>query len=243
MTTVAIIDTIGLTYDGTTLQKHGLGGSESAVILMAKELQAIGLSVTVFNNCIDARSSPGTYDGVVYRDLTELDRDNRGQFDVVISSRTVIPFLPKELWNQFPDLHPQRFERIAAAAKHKVVWMHDTFLRGDHLLEDLIVHGYVDEIFTLSDWHTSYVMNCDHGKRRNFEVLKDHVFMTRNGVVKYHEEVDVKAKDPFLYVYNASVTKGMMPLVQIIWPEIKKAIPQAKLKVIGGYYRFRERCS
>ena len=38
MISVAIIDIIGLTYDGNTLNKRGLGGSESAVILLAKEL-------------------------------------------------------------------------------------------------------------------------------------------------------------------------------------------------------------
>ena len=31
---IAIIDLLGLTYDGNTLSKRGLGGSESAVILI-----------------------------------------------------------------------------------------------------------------------------------------------------------------------------------------------------------------
>jgi hypothetical protein len=38
MITIAIIDVIGLPYDGDTLKKRGLGGSESALILLAKEL-------------------------------------------------------------------------------------------------------------------------------------------------------------------------------------------------------------
>ena len=37
MISIAIIDIIGLTYDGDTLNKRGLGGSESAVILLARE--------------------------------------------------------------------------------------------------------------------------------------------------------------------------------------------------------------
>ena len=44
MISVAIVDTIGLVYDGTTLQKRGLGGSESAVILMSRELAKLGFS-------------------------------------------------------------------------------------------------------------------------------------------------------------------------------------------------------
>ena len=137
-------------------------------------------------------------------------------------------------------IYPERYTKLKQKSKHKVVWMHDTFCRGDHLLEDMIVYKDIDEIFTLSDFHTVYVTTCDHGKKRMFEVLKRSVFYTRNGIQLHQKEVDIKAKDPFLYVYNASVTKGMLPLVEKMWARIKQQIPQAKLKVIGGYYRFRE---
>lgn len=241
MTTIAIIDTIGLTYDGNTLSKRGLGGSESAVILMSKELAQLGFDVTVYNSCIDKEAQPGTYDGVVYKDLTELDSNPNVQYDIVISSRTVIPFLRPEMWQHFPNSNAHRYIHIKNNAKHKIVWMHDTFCLGDHLLEDMVKSNDINELFTLSDFHTSYITSCDHGyKRRNFEVLKKHIFETRNGIILYKDEVDIKAKDPYLYVYNASVTKGMLPLVNKIWPEFKKRVPQAKLKVIGGYYRFRE---
>ena len=240
MISIAIIDIIGLTYDGDTLSKRGLGGSESAVILLAKELAKKNFKVTVFNNCIDKESKEGTFDNVHYIDHSILDYKNDFSFDVVISSRTVIPFLPPHLYNQFEYFKPQRYSKIKSNAKLKVMWMHDTFAKGDHLLEDMLVHGDMDEIFTLSDFQTAYVTNCDHGKKRNFEVLKKKVFMTRNGIVLYKNEVDIKQKDPHLYVYNASVTKGMLPLVENMWERIKQNIPQAKLKVIGGYYRFRE---
>ena len=35
---IAIVDCIGLDYDGTTLEKKGIGGSESSIISIAKEL-------------------------------------------------------------------------------------------------------------------------------------------------------------------------------------------------------------
>jgi FkbM family methyltransferase len=240
MTSIAIIDVLGLTYDGTTLSNRGLGGSESAVILMSKELAKIGFDVTVFNHCIDRLSAPGVYDGVTYVDHTSLDQQNNYKFDVVISSRSVAPFVPENLYPAFAKEIPSRYKEIVRNAKLKAIWMHDTFCQGDQFLEDLVVAGYVNELFTLSDFHTSYVTTCNHGKRRMFEALKDHIFMTRNGIVLYKEEVDIAAKNPYLYVYNASVTKGMLPLVNKIWPEFKAKVPQAKLKVIGGYYRFRE---
>lgn len=243
MTSIAIVDIIGLTYDGSTLSKRGLGGSESAVILMSKELVKLGFDVTVFNNCIDnGNSKPGVFDGVKYIDLTLIERlpDHELAFDVVISSRTVIPFLHPALWSQFAQHGPHRFEKLKANSKFKAVWMHDTFCNGDKHLEGMLTHGDIDEVFTLSDFHTSYVTNADHGMHRMFEVLKNKVFMTRNGVVNYNNDVRVDHKDPHLFVYNASVTKGMIPLVTKIWPKFKQHAPLAKLKVIGGYYRFRE---
>lgn len=227
---IAFIDVLGLTYDPTTLEKFGLGGSESAIIYMAKELQSLGFEVTVFNNCIDSRAKEGVYSGVKYIDISRLSVPNSHTCDIMVASRSVKPFLSDQI----------QFEQLRASATHKVIWLHDTFCDGDHLVEDLVNSGQVDELFTLSDFHTSYIANCDHGKRRNFEVLKNKIFMTRNGARKYIDEVDVTQKDKNLFIYNASLTKGMMPLVERIWPKIKQQIPTAKLKVIGGYYRFRD---
>jgi FkbM family methyltransferase len=239
---LAIIDIIGIPYDGTTVFKQGLGGSESAVILMSRELAQIGFDVTVFNNCNIDHAVPGKYDTVTYRPLTDLA--NNHEFDIVISSRTIIPFTdPKD----YPRLNDNRsvpfmsmnlYDRIISKAKMRVLWMHDTFCLGDNLIEELAVADRITDIFTLSDFHLTYVTNCHHGRRRNFEVLKRKMFITRNGVRIYNREVDIKAKDKNLFVYNASVTKGMIPLVKMIWPHVKRHIPEAKLKVIGGYYRF-----
>lgn len=237
---IAILDLIGLVYDGSTLSKKGLGGSESAVILIAKELQKIGFPVTVFNACAEDDAHPGIYDGVVYRPMNDIK--SHDQFDILISSRTVVPFVPEHYYEAYKTAtrhHPKIFENLRKSAKFKVLWMHDTFCNGDLNLEDLAVQGCIDKIFTLSDFHLSYVATCHHGKRRNFEVLKKKLFITRNGVVNYIDEVDISKKDRNLFVYNASVTKGMLPLIDKIWPKIKENIPEAKLKIIGGYYKFR----
>jgi FkbM family methyltransferase len=239
---IAIIDIIGIPYDGTTLKKQGLGGSESAVILNSKELAEIGFDVTVFNSCDIDHASPGVYDNVRYLPLSDLANDH--YFDIVISSRTVIPFTdpidyPKLGDNRAAPFHSMNlYDRILANAKMRILWMHDTFCLGDALIEDLAISNRITDIFTLSDWHLTYIANCNHGRMRNFEVLKRKLFITRNGAKNYNKEVDITAKDRNLFVYNASATKGMIPLVEQIWPRIKQYIPQAKLKVIGGYYRF-----
>ena len=239
---IAIIDIIGIPYDGTTVDKQGLGGSESAVTLMSRELAQIGFTVTVFNNCGIDHARPGVYDNVTYRPLTDLALDH--EFDIVVSSRTVIPFTEAKDYPKLNDIRSTPFQdmdlynRVIAKAKVRALWMHDTFCLGDNLIEELAVSDRITDIFTLSDFHLTYVANCNHGRRRNFEVLKNKFFITRNGARNFKAEVDIKAKDPDLFVYNASVTKGMIPLVKYIWPHVKRHIPTAKLKIIGGYYRF-----
>lgn len=224
---IAIVDKLGLCYDGHTLDKQGLGGSESAVILIAKSLQNLGFTVTVFNNCIDSTSSaPGVYEGVRYIDNSH-STTHLEPYDIVIVSRTVLPFIT----NEWPFIH---------TAKKRILWLHDTFIDGDQIMEELVVSGKIDNVFTLSDWHTSYILNCTHGRKRNYEVLKAKIFQTRNGAVCHIPEVDINKKDKNHFIYNASATKGMLPLVEDIWPEIKKKLPDARLTVIGGYYRFRD---
>ena len=241
---IAIIDIIGLPYDGTTVYRQGLGGSESAVTYMSGELAALGFDVTVFNNCNVDHAHAGVYSGVTYRPLTDLALDHK--FDIVISSRTIIPFMPPERYHELQDNRAMPlqgydlYNRIVSKAQMRVLWMHDTFCLGDNYIEELAVSNRITDIFTLSDFHLTYVANCHHGRRRNFEVLKPRLFITRNGARKFDTAVDINAKDKNLFVYNASVTKGMIPLVNEVWPRVKQQIPTARLKVIGGYYRFSE---
>lgn len=222
---IAIIDTLGLCYDGSTLEKRGLGGSESAVILMSKELAKLGLDVTIFNDCTSDDAVPGFYDGVDYQPVQAAL--GNGVYDVAIVSRSIVP-----IYQNWP---------VVTNARYVCLWMHDTFCEGDNEIENLVLDGRIQEIFTLTDWHTSYVTHADHGRRRNFDILKHHVFQTRNGIGNMNPGwIDVREKDPNLFVFNASVTKGMVPLVKDIWPEVKRQIPDAKLTIVGGYYKFRE---
>lgn len=93
---VAIIDVIGLVCSPETLTKQGLGGSETAYLLLAKELQALGFEVTVFNNCIGSvNASEGTFDGVQYVDISRLKQPNDYTCDIMVGSRSVLPFLPE----------------------------------------------------------------------------------------------------------------------------------------------------
>ena len=65
MLSVCFIDRLGLKYSGDTIMKRGLGGSESAIIYIGRELAALGILVTVYNHC----ETEGIDDGVTYIDI------------------------------------------------------------------------------------------------------------------------------------------------------------------------------
>ena len=221
---LVIIDNSEVVFNGNTLNVRGLGGSESAIILLSKELSKIGFEVTVINNCKSDNCISGIFDNITYIDKSDINSIT-DKFEIVISSRSVIPFISKD------------YSFITNS--YKVVWLHDTFCEGDHLLETLLIDNIIDEIFTLSDFHTNYILNANHGSPRMFEVLKNKVFQTRNGAVKYKTNLaNDKSKNKF--VFNAAVSKGLIPLLNDIWPKVFEKIPTAKLTVIGGYYLLKD---
>ena len=236
--TIAFIDLVGSSYDGATLDRRGLGGSESAVISIARELSKIGFKVTVFNACNEDDSRPGIYDGVEYLPLT-LIQEQSSIYDTVISLRSPEVFADhRQAGINFnvPRKLPREYYELIQRSRYKILWMHDTFSLGDELVQSMVLNNQIDEVWTLSDFHRNYFLNCNHGDQRHYSLLKDRVWTTRNGINRYIDTVDLSAKDPNSFVYNANMSKGLRPLLSQVWPEVKKRIPQAHLTVVGGYY-------
>jgi glycosyltransferase involved in cell wall biosynthesis/GT2 family glycosyltransferase len=117
------------------------------------------------------------------------------------------------------------------------MWMHDTFCWGDDILEHLVVNDHINELWTLSDFHNNYVSYCTHPTLRNYEALRNHLWITRNGMVKFTDKIDLKKKDPNLFVFNSNMSKGLNSLLNHVWPRVKQRLPDARLCVIGGRYK------
>jgi glycosyltransferase involved in cell wall biosynthesis len=215
---VAILDPIGAPYDGNTPYIRGLGGSESAIVFIARELAKLGITVDVFCDC----DRDVEVDDVFYFNRLNMGACTFNEYDIVISSRSVAPFVNYKIKG------------------HKVLWLHDTFCDGDEMMERLFVNGYIDELWTLSDWHTSYIQNCNHGHRRSMEVLKRKTWVTRNGANIWDVDVDIYKKDPDLFIFNAAANKGMNVLLERVWPRVHAlSNGKAKLTIIGGSYHLR----
>lgn len=116
----------GLDFNGNTVYEKALGGSESALIYMAREMSKLGNEVTVYCNC----DKPGIYDGVDYRPQQAYLSDEKSQFDTLIVSR-------------FTD-----FLALPLDTKMNILWCHDIDCNN---FKDAL--GVADGIFCLSEYH------------------------------------------------------------------------------------------
>lgn len=132
-------------YCGRTIEEWsypsvfaGIGGSEKAVIHMAKELARKGFSVTVYNRCGDMK---GTYDGVEYLPYYFFNR--KDSFDTLIVWRNPLAFAD------------------GFKARRKYLWLHD-IARPEQF--NGAIYGNVDKVFFLSKWHRANLPGCPEEK-------------------------------------------------------------------------------
>src|ERR1019366_8260955 len=128
------IATFGLRFDGDSINRVGLGGSETAVVCLAREFARMKHCVHVF--CITER--PGVYEGVEYHSIADYEEFNKDTgFDVFVCCR-------------FTDIL-----RKPVNAKLKILWCHDMPPDKQRFMAALY---QVDKIALLSDFHIqSYV--------------------------------------------------------------------------------------
>jgi len=115
-----------------------VGGSEEAVILMAKSLQKQGWNVTVY---CDPGDDEGVHDGVTYLPYYKFNRlDN---FNILIAWRDI------------------RFFDSEFNAKKTYLWAHDIQNPQEYTKERL---DRITKIFFLSKWHRDNVPALDESK-------------------------------------------------------------------------------
>lgn len=109
----------------------GIGGSEEAVIELAKCLKELGHTVTVYNRCGDEE---GDHNGVKYENYEYYDDP---ECDVLIYWR-----------------NPELIEKYKRGKAKKVyLWLHDVVPE----YEVLPIKHFVDGIFVLSQYHATYL--------------------------------------------------------------------------------------
>jgi GT2 family glycosyltransferase/glycosyltransferase involved in cell wall biosynthesis/Tfp pilus assembly protein PilF len=203
--------TVGMKFDGNTIYEKGLGGSETALFYIARELTKMGYSVKVFNNC----ENPGIYEGVEYGDLTDFYIFNRfNKIKVFISSRSFKPY--------FSNIN----------AEKKVLWIHDHF---DVAFLDDYDFGKISlkdiEFFTLSKWQTNMW-------KEGLNLPDEKFYITRNGFNPEFFNIEGIKRNKYKLIYSSRPERGLEILLDL-FPEIRKCVPEAELHVFA-YVPFSE---
>jgi glycosyltransferase involved in cell wall biosynthesis len=170
-------------WNPETIEKTGIGGSETMAWEMAKRLAKQGNRVRVFG-CL-TRAMEGVFEGVEF-----ISSDSYGDVtcDVLIASRA-----PWAVDDGF---------RLKAGCR--ILWVHDLHC-GEAL--DHVRDMRFDRILCLSEWHKKFFLSCY--PRMN----PDKVIVTRNGIDLGRFSVGTWARNPHKAVYSSSPDRGLQTAV------------------------------
>lgn len=196
----------GRPFCGDTLDRSPLGGTETAIIHIARHLARLGYPVKVFNRC----EAPGIYDGVDYRPMAEVhDHLRNNGADVFIAVRYLEPFSAE------------------FGAKVKIFWSGDApdEPQMDFLASEAIAPN-IDKIFAVSRWQAEGLM-------RKYSIDGDKFFIAPNGVDTNCFSDLSGLKERGRLVYTSTPFRGLDILLEL-FPAIKAQEPQSELWIYSG---------
>ena len=214
--TIVFIVPTGVQINGNSLAEKPIGGSETAMIHTAKRL-ASDYNVAL----LTTTDKEGEYDGVSYISLSKFDLIHDWEIDLAVMYRSV---------NMVLD--PEYKKRIKS--KNYWFWAQDYPMYGG--FENFIpMQDLVDKIIMVSNDHANALK-----ARFPAMVKEEKLVVIENGVdSKLYEELkDIKRKDNQFY-YASTPYRGLEVLLDC-WPEIKKKLPDATLKVCSGMKVYNE---
>ena len=235
-----VIYTEGLGFDGRTPFERSLGGSESAVVFMARELARRGHRVRVFCNCAPMASAvelpkqrqrQATADYADCADegasAVELPKQRGpGEYDgVAYHDLTEFGrFVEEGECNVFVCCRHLRGLAAPVRSAVNVVWNHDLMVKpAARQLMSLMYK--VDRLVVLSEFHKEQF-------QRHLDVPEERYVVTRNGVdLELVEEATAGVeRDRNRLIYTSRPERGLEVLLAI-WPELKASRPELKLAV------------
>ncbi len=106
-------------------------------------------------------------------------------------------------------------------ARKKYLWMHDVMPAEEFTSKRL---DNLDKVIVLSKYHRSLFP----------DIPEDKIFLSANGIDANEFDGIQVARDPHLVIYQSSHVRGLSHLYDI-WPDVLKAVPDARLRVMYGW--------
>jgi GT2 family glycosyltransferase len=172
-------------WDHRSLESGGIGGSEVWTINLAIELDKLGYTVKVFNDCPNKRKYFGNIEYLHWTEFGDWNDMNYAHY--FISSRSLEPF------------------KLNLRAGEKHVMIHDMWVMLNSP-EDIQLHTKVDKFFCLSTRHKEFF--CDH-----HNINPERVLITSNGIDL--TRFKTQEKDRYKVLYTSSPDRGLENLLNI----------------------------
>lgn len=209
----------------------GFGGSEEAVIHMARELAGMGWNVTVYNNCGHKEMCVAYDKG---QDIVKNTGKNAEEFPWLVNGNkcvikpTCVTYKPFWEFNYRDKQDVVILWRWAKPLDAEInapkifLDLHDVIPEGE-LTEKRLTK--VSKIFVKSKFHRSLFPHVPDDK---FAIIP-------NGLEIYPD--DTIQKDPYLII-NTSSSDRSMDVLPKLFAEVKKRVPQARLQWAYGWEGF-----
>lgn len=196
------------TWNGRSPRLGGLGGSETAVVLMSEALVRRGHRVKVFCHC---EGMEGTLSGVEYIPYDKF-KDYKGNIDIFVASR-----------------RPVTFNEETINARAKILWIHDAHMGvGAFQLSQGMLQA--DAFFCLSAWHKANIL--DHYPYLDPEKI----IVTRNGIDSnlFEPMKPLVEKTGNKLIYSSSFDRGLDTAIKL-FSRIRAVVSDAELHVFYGF--------
>lgn len=204
-----------------SLDEGGTGGSEEAVVRLSEELRKIGWQVTVFGM---PGKRAGKYQGTkpfVFQGAFDVDNsyvewrhyweiNNKDQFDVLISWRQPGFFDAK--WN----------------ARKTYLWLHDVVEKDELTPERL---NNITRVIYVSKYHSE--------RPESESIPPSKKLPSGNGIdpAGFNKYTYKFKRDSHRVIYMSANERGLRILLDI-WPDVRKAVPDATLTPYYGWQSF-----
>ena len=206
------------TFSGDELERRGVGGAETAMINLARELYKQNYNVKVYCNCL----RPGRYDGVWYKYYKDLYKDLiefNGCDSLIISREQAILLAEPELKQKYN-------------IKQLVLWAHDMAADPAWVGFEVTAPKF-DAVVMLSKFHRNELFEryLSIASKTNFVIIG-------NGVNPNLYKKDIK-KVKGRCIYSSTPFRGLDLLLEM-WPQIKKRVPHAELYIFSSIKHYGE---
>lgn len=212
----------GVPVEANTIDARPLGGTETALIRLAEELESLACQVVVFTPHLSPKLSKP-----LYVSISRADKNGR----VIHGEPLLVEQLLHDLGqvDVFTVVRDWRALFLRVEAKKRFFWSGDAYDQfATFGLGDKRCYSRVDKILTVSDWQGDTF-------RESANIPKDYFATLRNGVKNALFELGdaTPLRNRFRLVYTSTPYRGLA-LLSELFPIIKKEEPRAELHIYSG---------